>query len=247
VSEAMHMVQLQLAMRALFARARTVGMRGGDPDLGYLVHCRLQELFGEHAPAPFSIDEPLPNRRDDSLRVLAYSGLDAEALERVSGERQAGEPLDFSRLLSKRMPAPAVGAELAFETRVCPVLRKSSAGAHHRKGAEVDVFIDECWRHEKSEAVSREAVYERWLRQRLHEGGAELLAGSLERFELRDLFRRTQASSERRKGRRPWKPDAVLSGRLRVSDADAFATLLRRGVGRHRAFGFGMLLLRKPG
>ena len=41
-------------------------------------------------------------------------------------------------------------------------------------------------------------------------------------------------------------PDVVMQGRLRVSDPQAFAQLLARGVGRHRAFGFGMLLLR-PG
>ena len=39
-------------------------------------------------------------------------------------------------------------------------------------------------------------------------------------------------------------PDAVLAGVLEVTDGEAFAALLRRGVGRHRAFGFGMLLLR---
>jgi len=31
-----------------------------------------------------------------------------------------------------------------------------------------------------------------------------------------------------------------------VRDPTGFAALLARGVGRHRAFGFGMLLLRPP-
>ena len=31
-----------------------------------------------------------------------------------------------------------------------------------------------------------------------------------------------------------------------MTDSEAFSALLRRGVGRHRAFGFGMLLLRPP-
>ena len=39
-------------------------------------------------------------------------------------------------------------------------------------------------------------------------------------------------------------PDTVMSGELQTSDPDAFARLLARGIGRHRAFGFGMLLLR---
>jgi len=39
-------------------------------------------------------------------------------------------------------------------------------------------------------------------------------------------------------------PDVVLAGQLRVTDPQAFAQLLAKGVGRHRAFGFGLLLLR---
>jgi CRISPR system Cascade subunit CasE len=42
-------------------------------------------------------------------------------------------------------------------------------------------------------------------------------------------------------------PDAVMRGNLIVSDPAAFAQLLARGIGRHRAYGFGMLLLRPPG
>jgi CRISPR system Cascade subunit CasE len=41
------------------------------------------------------------------------------------------------------------------------------------------------------------------------------------------------------------RPDATFRGTLRVDDPARFAAAaLARGVGRHRAFGFGMLLLR---
>lgn len=42
-------------------------------------------------------------------------------------------------------------------------------------------------------------------------------------------------------------PDALLRGCLRVLEPDAFAHLVARGVGRHRSFGFGMLLLSRAG
>jgi CRISPR system Cascade subunit CasE len=42
-------------------------------------------------------------------------------------------------------------------------------------------------------------------------------------------------------------PDAVLRGRLQIEDGNGFARLVARGIGRHRAFGFGMLLLMPPG
>ena len=38
----------------------------------------------------------------------------------------------------------------------------------------------------------------------------------------------------------------MVHGALTVTDPDAFAALLARGVGRHRAYGYGMILLRPP-
>ena len=38
--------------------------------------------------------------------------------------------------------------------------------------------------------------------------------------------------------------NGTVEGTLTVGDPDAFSRLLARGIGRHRAFGFGMLLLR---
>ncbi len=39
-------------------------------------------------------------------------------------------------------------------------------------------------------------------------------------------------------------PDVIFTGQLQVEHSEAFARLLARGIGRHRAFGFGMLLLK---
>jgi CRISPR system Cascade subunit CasE len=49
-----------------------------------------------------------------------------------------------------------------------------------------------------------------------------------------------------RNGRRIEGPDAVVHGTLTITDPVAFAGLLARGVGRHRSYGYGMLLLRPP-
>ena len=38
-----------------------------------------------------------------------------------------------------------------------------------------------------------------------------------------------------------------MSGALTITDGEKFAQLLARGIGRHRAYGYGMLLLRPPG
>lgn len=40
------------------------------------------------------------------------------------------------------------------------------------------------------------------------------------------------------------RPAALLQGEMIIQDGDQFQALLARGIGRHRAFGFGMLLLK---
>ena len=57
-------------------------------------------------------------------------------------------------------------------------------------------------------------------------------------------FRRTRTI--RGLGRGPEGPDATLHGAFVVSNPKVFAQVLRHGVGRHRAYGYGMLLLRPP-
>jgi len=83
-------------------------------------------------------------------------------------------------------------------------------------------------------------VYRDWLVRQLAAGGAVAETVSL------DAIRRTRVV---RRGRdrtlsAPEGPDVTASGVLHVAEPDLFVALLARGVGRHRAFGFGMLLLR---
>ena len=104
--------------------------------------------------------------------------------------------------------------------------------------------------------LKRETVYAQWLREHLAvregtppqpwQGAVELLDVQLSAFARSKSVRRTQASADQgRKGHASDGPDATLKGRLRITDPTAFAHLVARGVGRHRAFGFGMLLLHR--
>jgi CRISPR system Cascade subunit CasE len=47
-----------------------------------------------------------------------------------------------------------------------------------------------------------------------------------------------------RTGNSPEGPDAILRGELVIRDPAEFAKVLAKGVGRHKAYGCGMLLLR---
>ena len=138
---------------------------------------------------------------------------------------------------------------LGFEVRVRPTVRAA-------KG-ERDAFL-----HAVEQAngapLQREAVYAQWLREHLApregaarerwQGAVDLLDVHLAGFQRQQVVRRTQvAGGEARRGRVIDGPDALLKGHLRVRDPAAFAQLLTRGVGRHRTFGFGMLLLSRAG
>lgn len=218
-------------------------------DLGDALHGLLRAAFGDGmAPQPFRYF-------DESRGLLAYTRMDASSLteQLVHGDPLALRTLGLdtdARQRGWRLRAfPThwqAGYVLGFEVRVRPTVR----GAR----GEQDVFLNAAWQAPE-QSLQREVVYVRWLRERLTggageerqpwHGAAELLGAHLTAWKRSKIVRREQAKTDgRRHSRAIDGPDAVLQGRLRVLDSAAFAHLLVRGVGRHRAFGFGMLLLR---
>jgi hypothetical protein len=88
----------------------------------------------------------------------------------------------------------------------------------------------------ETEGPSREDVYRDWLRERL--APVALLAGDATR-----LFAH-ERSIVLRGGRKLEGPDVTLHGELTITDPAMFTKLIAHGVGRHTAYGYGMLLLR---
>ena len=221
-------------------------------DLGDALHGLLRAAFGEAAPQPFRY-------LDERQGLLAYTTLDADALRMqvTLADPLAAQTLGLGangqhdgyhlRPYPTQWPQ---GQVLGFEVRLRPTVRAA-------KG-ERDAFL-----HAVEQAngapLQREAVYVQWLREHLApregatceawQGAVDLLDDvHLAGFQRQQVVRRTQsAGGEARRGRVIDGPDALLKGHLRVRDSAAFAQLLARGVGRHRAFGFGMLLLIRPG
>ena len=104
------------------------------------------------------------------------------------------------------------------------------------------------------EKLDRGMIYADWLARALAKGGAELAPRTMRLVAVRRtrLLRRGAPNVEGQRhltptGKKGGGPDLVIAGELNVSDPAAFRALLARGVGRHRAFGFGMLLLRPSG
>jgi CRISPR system Cascade subunit CasE len=254
-NESLHLIRLSIDARGLYAFAARSRAGGPDIDVGYAVHALLGALFdhgadpGERvAPKPFAVGDEARGVLD----VHGYSALPHQQL--VERAKQFADPLawgasDLSGMVSRPMPTEfVVGTRLGFEARVCPTRRVKKRGPMTRETAEVDAYLARLWASDEADASSldREAIYREWLGEQLgRDGAAELEAAQMTGFQGGQFLRRTQG--EHRKAHRTGRPDVRFRGVLVVKDARAFASLLARGLGRHRSFGFGMLLLRPAG
>lgn len=236
MTESLQMIRAEINVRDF---QRWMGMRRlQDPD--HAMHCLLVESFGKDlVPKPFRIMTP---RCGSQGCLYGYGSADAGALREAAAMFAC--PLQASiipagRIESKPMPSEwEAGKKLGFEVRIRPIVRPTK-NADSRPGRECDAFQLEAERYEKGEMPrSREQVYCEWLtRQFETRGGATLKSATLQSFQ------RTRAIRKQR-SRYSEGPDALMRGTLTVTDGAAFAKLLAGGVGRHRAYGYGMLLLR---
>jgi CRISPR system Cascade subunit CasE len=232
-----HLIHLRPDLQRLLPWAQRQGLipDRGQGDLGYAFHAALRAAFADFAPQPFSYRE--------GHGLLAYTK-QAEAMRMAVGmatpEVAHMLGLDASPqspgLLIRPFPTNwKAGQLLAFEVRVRPVVRKDDK--------ELDAFLSAAQRLPDA-VLSREAVYADWLKRQL-EAAAHVHDVRMTAFSLSTVVRRGATRAEGGRPKRPVQgPDAVFTGVLQVREPAAFAALVARGVGRHRAFGFGMLLLK---
>lgn len=234
------------AERGLIQRGRIV--KGFDE--GRALHHLLDELFGPRIIKPFRL---LVSPGSYTANLYGYSRLSHEQLRAAAANHGLPEHINVIQptgINSKQMPSNwKEGQRLGFDLRVRPVRRLKSpledGNSSFRAGAELDAFLIEALRmHPRDNkgmtngARSRELVYLEWLEARLYEGVA------IDRDATRlTSFRRTSIS---RGTTGPEGPDAVFHGMLTIKNPDRFKELLSHGIGRHRAYGYGMILLRPP-
>ncbi len=232
----LYLIELRLDSSALIRFAEDQGInRREDEDLGYAAHAWLTAMFGQGAPKPFRL---LLDRRN--LRPPRLLGL-----TRWSGEALAEYAHTFAPPLAMQVCALEDGVpakpmpeqwradrRLGFELLACPISRlvRNEDDVYRRHLRERD---------ESGQAPeSRGEIYRRWLINQLGE------VSSLEDYSLAG-FRNVRLLRKAGDNRRDFlAPQALFAGILRVENSDAFSALLARGIGRHRAFGYGMLLLR---
>lgn len=241
-----------------------------DDDLGYALHLALRRRFGGDAPQPFRRIEDARVRTQDILlgyAAEASSLVEATApapIQPVDPTGDWSEAPDEAQALLRRIfprpfearPMPGVaewrpGQRLAFEVLVRPVRRHSVKIQALREkngknaGGERDAFLNAVEALKKgTHGMTRDMTYSSWLAERFGD------AATLDRCEL-TRFRRSRvvrsASGGRFRGKGIEGPEALMEGTLLVRQPEAFAAVLSRGIGRHAAFGYGMLLLRPAG
>ena len=247
---AVHLIRARLSTNDLTRwageRGWTAGGRyGGSFDQGRALHHLVDEMFGPGALRPFRLLVP-PHQTKGNL--YAYCALDAQGLRETADVQAKPDhllvlPLD--RVDSKAMPENwKKGQRVGFNLRTRPVRRIAHPIETHSgtiaAGSELDSFVLEAIRHHPSvpdgmrkAERTREAVYLDWLSDRLGDV-AELDqdASRMAQFH-RTLVSRGTAGVE--------GPDAVIHGTLTILNGEGFAKLLANGIGRHRAYGYGML------
>ncbi len=236
-SRTLQMVRAEVDMKRfhIWAVSRQL-VRRGIFDAGFAMHCLLTESFGDLAPKPFRL---ITAKGAGSLRAVLYGYGQSQAPELREAAATFADPLQIQILQTSAIntkPMPEIwdrGKRLGFEVLMRPVVRHARGSRY--AGKERDVFQVQAAQQAE---ISREEVYRDWLSQQFQRREGALL----EEARLRS-FQRVRAIRGLR-ARAVEGPDAIMRGTLTVTDSSDFASLLARGIGRHRAYGYGMLLLR---
>jgi CRISPR system Cascade subunit CasE len=250
--QVLRMLRLEPDMQQVARWGLTRGVARPGFDDGYLWHALLKATFGELAPKPFRLVEPARRRP----YLVGYHFADKDALldrAHAFAEPDAVEAVGLGSLAVKAMPTQfKVDARFGFEARVRPIIR-TTRNDPIAPGREIDVFLAAA-KSRPDEKLDRGSVYFEWLGREFAKGGAvvEFQRTQLVSVRRTRLLRRGLADGEGHRpltqiGKKGGSPDLVIAGELTVSDPVAFQNFVSRGVGRHRAFGFGMLLLSRPG
>lgn len=245
-SQSTQLVRIPVAMVEL---SRWAALRGGlwshnDLDVGRALHHLLCESFPTGALQPFRLFVP---SRQQCGTLYAYTATSEAALRscfHACASPEAADILEMQALATRPLPTSwQAGARYGFDIRLRPVVRLAkditTPQAVWKRHAEVDAWFARklrCSDADRHALPTRDEVYLDWL--------ANLMAPAacLERdhtriaqLHHRDIVR----GRTTRKG-----VDIVVHGTFAVRDPKAFSRILARGIGRHRAYGYGMVLLR---
>jgi CRISPR system Cascade subunit CasE len=229
-----HLVHFHVNQRAFGVWAAKRGLSGrGEFDAHHAMHVLLSALFGKGMLQPYRLFQ----QRMGPWSVYGHSAMSAEELAKnaeLVGTPEMLSVIELGDMRGKRLPAEVeAGRRIGFEIRLSPTTRAD--------GREQDAWVSRMKQAAPADgellerpALTREEAYGAWFARRLA-GAAELEVVRMTAFRQASMLR---------SGKRFTAPETVLQGTLRVTDPDAFRTLYENGIGRGKAYGFGLLLLR---
>ncbi len=247
----LHLARICLDLRAFrrWAGERQL-LHRGVYDEGVALHHFFRESFDADL-TPFRMLVP-PGAAIGNVYV--YCQLGERALR--ESVRSISTPETFHvirRIESKVMPMDwRSGQRLGFDVRIWPVRRRHDGEGRSGKIIERDAlhFLPEPEREplhveadDSTILARREAAYTAWLAERFEANqGAKIDPDNarLAKFQLVRIGSRNSPAAK------TWWPDAVVHGILEITHSDLFNRLLAHGIGRRKAYGYGMLLLRPP-
>ena len=254
VQPELHMVRTELDLERLNHWMNTRGMQ----DQGHALHSLLVETFGDLAPHPF---RALTGERKRNQSLLGYTRAEADTLNGLLGAFT--DPLQDQILIPGTLESKPMahhwkqGDRLGFEVLVRPIVRPSARlqdeqpeirAAMEQNGIRPNMEIDAFrWETIVKPALGgfpqgRDQTYAEWLAKRANSQKGCLIEPQdvvLHDFQKTRVFRKAGSSG-------PVGTDAVLRGIMTVTNPGEFNQLIAHGLGRHRAYGYGMILLRPP-
>jgi CRISPR system Cascade subunit CasE len=236
----------------------------------YLSRARLRAARGEtlSAVAPLLIPDDPKRQAGHAHRVLWLLFQDAPNTTRdflwrddgrgrylILSRRPPSDPHGLFELDTKPFePLLSAGDRLAFSLRANPVITTKRAGTKPGKrgrprGTRVDVVMDALrsvpstdWKAGKGRAFERDRIASEsgmaWLRRQGERAGFKLV-----RAPVVDGY--TQIPLERRQGRPAGFSVLNLKGEIEITDPTAFLHKLPSGFGSAKAFGCGLMLIRR--
>ena len=210
--------------------------RISDPDRA--LHCLMYGSFGASSvPKPF-LAKVHGSGQSAAGVVLGYTTLTAEELQQTARETQTVAMEAVMAPEAIRTTATPdhweTGTQFRFSVRVFPTER----GRWYKgdKRSERDIY-----QPDKVGEISRAQLYCEWVAERLRQQGGAV--------PLEDTLAMTSYATRRIRRQRTatffTATEATISGALAVIDPEGFSRLLATGIGRHRAYGYGMILLNR--
>lgn len=239
----LHLVQSTPDIALLTRWGADRGFLVGD-DLGYTLHACLNAAFPEVRFRPFVLlDDFAGNNRPQLLGYVDKTGQELSEISGAFGEPAALDAL--GQVSTKAMPAFEKGRRLGFDVVAAPIVRswEDREGAPRRR-TEHDVFAYAARRAEDAKALDKDAVYCDWLEGRLAEIGVDVVRCRVVRRRIVEAGRRDRSGTNGTRLVKVRSPEVRFQGVFEIVDAEAFAKGLAHGIGRHKAFGRGMIVLK---